>query len=94
MNDNNITRLAQTTIRLARPLLLGLIIAMVASSLAACSSNSSVSETASMSAQPTQETPVVTQASGSIYLYGEAHGMPRLWTRSMNCGLNIIITRA
>lgn len=73
MNDNNITRLAQATIRLARPLLLGLIIAMAASSLAACS-NSSVSETASMSVQPTQETPVVTQASGSIYLYGEAHG--------------------
>ncbi|NOU79949.1 hypothetical protein GC101_13815 [Paenibacillus sp. LMG 31459] len=73
MNDNNITRLAQATIRLARPVLLGLIIAMAASSLAACS-NSSVSETAGMSVQPTQETPVVTQASGSIYLYGEAHG--------------------
>lgn len=78
MNDNKLTRLAKTTIRLARPLLLGLIIAMVASSLAACSSNSSVSETASMSARPTQETPMVTQASGSIYLYGEAHGNAKI----------------
>ncbi|WP_342420525.1 hypothetical protein [Paenibacillus sp. FSL E2-0178] len=77
MNDNKFTCLTKVKKMLARPLLLGLIIAMAASSLAACS-NSSVSETASMSVQPTQETPVVTQASGSIYLYGEAHGNAKI----------------
>lgn len=77
MNGNKITCLAKTTIMQVRSLLLVLIVAMVASSLTACS-NSSVGETASMSAQPTQETPVVTQASGSIYLYGEAHGNDKI----------------
>jgi hypothetical protein len=78
MNDNTLTCLAKTTIMLVRPLLLVLIVVLVASSLAACRSNSSVDETASKSAQPTQETPGVTQASGSIYLYGEAHGNARI----------------
>jgi hypothetical protein len=72
MNDNKFTCLTKVKKMLARPLLLGLIIAMAASSLAACS-NSSAGRAAIEPAQP-QGTPVVTQASGSIYLYGEAHG--------------------
>lgn len=55
------------------PLLLVLVVALVAVSLAACS-NSSPDKTANPSARPTEETAVVTQASGSIYLYGETHG--------------------
>ncbi|KHL96283.1 hypothetical protein QW71_08295 [Paenibacillus sp. IHB B 3415] len=63
--------------RLVRSLLLVLIVAMVASSLAACS-NSSAGRAAIEPAPPTEETPVVTQASGSIYLYGEAHGNAKI----------------
>lgn len=54
------------------PLLLALIIA-----LAACN-NSSADKIASKSAQPTKEAPLVTQASGSIYLYGEVHGVAKI----------------
>ncbi|MEK3675030.1 hypothetical protein [Paenibacillus sp. FSL R10-2771] len=77
MNDNKFTCLTKVKKMLVRSLLVALIVAMVASSLAACN-NSTVGETASVSAQPTQETPMVTQASGSIYLYGEAHGNAKI----------------
>ncbi|WP_091065072.1 hypothetical protein [Paenibacillus sp. NFR01] len=50
------------------PWLLALIVTLIAGSLAACSNS------AGEHAQPTKETPVVTQASGRIYLYGEVHG--------------------
>lgn len=62
---------------LVHPLLLALIVVLVASSLTACS-NSSAGKTASKSAEPTIVTPVVAQASGSIYLYGEAHGVAKI----------------
>jgi hypothetical protein len=62
---------------LVHPLLLALIVALVAVSLAACS-NSSADKTTSKSTQPTKEVPVVTQAFGSIYLYGEAHSQAKI----------------
>lgn len=73
MDDNKLT--CQFKVRMMRlyPLLLVLVVALVAVSLAACS-NSSPDKTANPSARPTEETAVVTQASGSIYLYGETHG--------------------
>lgn len=73
MDDNKLT--CQFKVRMMRlyPLLLVLVVALVAVSLAACS-NSSPDKTANPSARPTEVTAVVTQASGSIYLYGETHG--------------------
>lgn len=72
MNDNKFTCLIKAKIMFVHPLLLALIIA-----LAACS-NSSADKIASKSAQPTKEAPLVTQASGSIYLYGEVHGVAKI----------------
>lgn len=59
--------LAKAKIRLTHSLLLILIIALVAGSLTACSNIS-----------PGKEPPVVAQASGSIYMYGEAHGNAKI----------------
>lgn len=77
MNDNNLPCLDKAKMILIRSLLLALIVALVAVSLVACS-NSSTDNTANKTVQPTQETSVVTQASGSIYLYGEAHGQAKI----------------
>lgn len=77
MNDHNLTFVAKAKMMLVHPLLFALIVALVAGSLVACS-NSSADKTASKSAQPTKDVPVVTQASGSIYLYGEAHGQAKI----------------
>lgn len=77
MNDKKLTCLAKAKIMLVHPFLLALIVALVAISLAACS-NSSVGKTESKSTQPTKDTRVVMQASGSIYLYGEVHGTPKI----------------
>lgn len=76
MNDNKLTYLDKVKI-LVHPLLLALTVVLVASSLAACS-NFSTDKTVSGPAQPDKETPVVTQTSGSVYLYGEAHGVVKI----------------
>ncbi|OMD35471.1 hypothetical protein BSO21_08915 [Paenibacillus odorifer] len=65
---------------LVYPLLLALIVILVVSSLTACD-NSTAGKTASKSAQPTKDVPVVAQASGSIYLYGEAHGVAKIFDK-------------
>ncbi|OME01943.1 hypothetical protein NST94_21740 [Paenibacillus sp. FSL H8-0282] len=77
MNDHNLTFVAKAKMMLVYPLLLALIVILVVSSLTACD-NSTAGKTASKSAQPTIVTPVVAQASGSIYLYGEAHGVAKI----------------
>ncbi|AWV35079.1 hypothetical protein [Paenibacillus odorifer] len=77
MNDYNLTFVAKAKMMLVQPLLLALIVILVVSSLTACD-NSTAGKTASKSAQPTKDVPVVTQASGSIYLYGEAHGVAKI----------------
>ncbi|OMD94671.1 hypothetical protein [Paenibacillus odorifer] len=77
MNDHNLTFVAKAKMMLVQPLLLTLIVILVVSSLTACD-NSTAGKTASKSAQPTIVTPVVAQASGSIYLYGEAHGVAKI----------------
>lgn len=77
MNDNKPTCPVNANIRMIYPLLLALILALAASSLTSCS-NSSAGTTVSESAQPTKETALVTQAPGSIYLYGEAHGVAQI----------------
>lgn len=69
--------IAKANIMSVHSLLLALIVALVAGSLAACSIISP-GKTASQSAEQTKETPVATQASGSIYLYGEAHGNAKI----------------
>ncbi|WP_187355518.1 hypothetical protein ['Paenibacillus yunnanensis' Narsing Rao et al. 2020] len=73
MNDNQSPSLTKAKILLAHPLLLALIVVLITGSLAACSNSS-----ADKFEQPPEETPVVTQASGSIYLYGEAHGVSKI----------------
>lgn len=77
MNDRNLIFVAKTKMMLVYPLLLALIVILVVSSLTACD-NSTAGKTASKSAQPTKDVPVVTQASGSIYLYGEVHGQAKI----------------
>ncbi|MEK4461928.1 hypothetical protein BK125_16735 [Paenibacillus odorifer] len=77
MNDHNLIFVAKAKMMLVYPLLLALIVIFVVSSLTACD-NSTAGKTASKSAQPTIVTPVVAQASGSIYLYGEAHGVAKI----------------
>ncbi|MEK3769538.1 hypothetical protein NSQ91_23135 [Paenibacillus sp. FSL R7-0048] len=77
MNDHNLIFVAKAKMMLVYPLLLALIVILVVSSLTACD-NSTAGKTASKSAQPTIVTPVVAQASGSIYLYGEAHGVAKI----------------
>lgn len=77
MKDNKLTCSVKAKMMLVQPLLLALIVVLVAGSLAACS-NSSSGNTASKAVQPTKETTVVTQASGSIYLYGEIHGVAKI----------------
>ncbi|WP_340033414.1 hypothetical protein [Paenibacillus sp. FSL H3-0302] len=77
MNDRNLIFVAKAKMMLVQPLLLTLIVILVVSSLTACD-NSTAGKTASKSAQPTIVTPVVAQASGSIYLYGEAHGVAKI----------------
>jgi hypothetical protein len=77
MNDHDLTFLAKAKMVLVRPLLLALIVALVAGSLTACS-KSPAGKTANKSAQPTKGTPMVTQVSGSIHLYGEAHGQAKI----------------
>ncbi|WP_312150408.1 hypothetical protein [Paenibacillus odorifer] len=77
MNDHNLTFVAKAKMMLVYPLLLALIVILVVSSLTACD-NSTAGKRASKSAQPTIVTPVVAQASGSIYLYGEAHGVAKI----------------
>ncbi|MEC0094339.1 hypothetical protein [Paenibacillus macquariensis] len=77
MNSHKLTCLAGAKILLVQPLLLALIVILVVSSLTACD-NSNAGKTAIKSAQPTIVTPVVAQASGSIYLYGEAHGVAKI----------------
>ncbi|MDH6429812.1 hypothetical protein BSK62_18915 [Paenibacillus odorifer] len=77
MNDHNLTFVAKAKMMLVYPLLLALIVILVVSSLTACD-NSTAGKTASKSAQPTIVAPVVAQASGSIYLYGEAHGVAKI----------------
>lgn len=69
--------IAKANIMSVHSLLLALIVALVAGSLAACSIISP-GKTASQSAEQTKETPAVTQAPGSIYLYGEAHGNAKI----------------
>ncbi|WNS42313.1 hypothetical protein [Paenibacillus sp. MMS20-IR301] len=64
-----------------RPLLYALILILVATSLTACSSNTPASKAAGQSTQPAKDTPVVTQATGRIYLYGEAHGNARIMNK-------------
>lgn len=59
------------------PLLLLLIIALAAGSLAACS-NSAEGKTPGKPLQPARATIVAAQASGNIYLYGEAHGVAEI----------------
>lgn len=81
--NNNLTCLFKAKMNLIRSLLLALIVAIVAVSLAACS-NSSQDNTASKTAQPTKEAPIVTQASGSIYLYGEAHGQAKIMDKEFD----------
>ncbi|WP_203457076.1 hypothetical protein [Paenibacillus tepidiphilus] len=77
MNDNHHPCLAKAKTLLAHPVLLILTIALVIGSLTACN-NSSADMPVNRSPQPTQDTPVVTPASGSIYLYGEAHGVDKI----------------
>lgn len=77
MNDNTHPFLFKSKMILVRSLLLALIVALVAVSLAACS-NSSKDNTANKTVEPTKGAPVVTQASGKIYLYGEAHGQAKI----------------
>lgn len=77
MNDRNLIFVAKAKMMLVYPLLLALIVILVVSSLTACD-NSTAGKTASKSAQPTKDVPVVAQASGSIYLYGEAHGVAKI----------------
>ncbi|WP_342410031.1 hypothetical protein [Paenibacillus sp. FSL R10-2778] len=77
MNDRNLIFVAKAKMMLVYPLLLALIVILVVSSLTACD-NSTAGKTASKSAQPTKDVPVVTQASGSIYLYGEVHGQAKI----------------
>ncbi|WP_342561387.1 hypothetical protein NST84_17140 [Paenibacillus sp. FSL R7-0345] len=62
---------------LLQPLLLLLIIVLAAGSLAGCS-NSAEGKTPSKPLQPARATIVAAQASGSIYLYGEAHGVAKI----------------
>ncbi len=62
---------------IVQTLRLALIVVFVASSLTACS-NSSAGKSASKSEHPTRVPPAVAQASGSIYLYGEAHGVAKI----------------
>lgn len=83
MNNNNLPCLVKTKMILIRSLLLALIVALLAVSLVACS-NSSKDNTASKTAQPTKEAPMVTQASGSIYLYGEAHGQAKIMDKEFD----------
>ncbi|WP_375103214.1 hypothetical protein ACDZ28_26435 [Paenibacillus sp. RS8] len=77
MKDHNLTSLAKAKLMLVYPLLLAMIVALVTGRLTACS-NSSAGKTASKSAQLTKEISMVTQVSGSIYLYGEAHGQAKI----------------
>lgn len=80
MNDHNLIFVAKAKMMLVYPLLLALIVILVVSSLTACD-NSTAGKTASKSAQPTKDVPVVAQASGSIYLYGEAHGVAKIFDK-------------
>ncbi|MEK4994300.1 MULTISPECIES: hypothetical protein [Paenibacillus] len=80
MNDRNLIFVAKAKMMLVYPLLLALIVILVVSSLTACD-NSTAGKTASKSAQPTKDVPVVAQASGSIYLYGEAHGVAKIFDK-------------
>lgn len=75
--NNNHPFLVKSKMILIRSLLLAVIVALVAVSLAACS-NSSTNITENKTVEPTKEAPVVTQASGKIYLYGEAHGQAKI----------------
>ncbi|WP_019909459.1 hypothetical protein [Paenibacillus sp. HW567] len=77
MIDNKLIRLGKAKKIVVYPLLLALIVAMMVSSLAACS-NSSTGEAIIKSTQPSKEALVATQASGRIYLYGEAHGVAKI----------------
>ncbi|WP_068784233.1 hypothetical protein [Paenibacillus phocaensis] len=77
MDNNELTCRSKAKTTGVSPWLLGLLIAFVAASLAACS-NSTSDNTANLPARPTEETAVVTQASGSIYLYGETHGNDKI----------------
>lgn len=80
MNDRNLIFVAKAKMMLVYPLLLALIVILVVSSLTACD-NSTAGKTASKSAQPTKDVPVVARASGSIYLYGEAHGVAKIFDK-------------
>lgn len=79
MNDNDNKRTCFTKVKkiVVCPLLIALSIVMMVSSLAACS-KSSAGETTIKSTPPAKESPVVTQASGKIYLYGESHGVAKI----------------
>lgn len=63
-----------------------LMVILLLSSLTACRSNFSGGEEASSTSQPakitgeatSEATPVVTRATGQIYLYGEAHGVAKI----------------
>lgn len=84
------TNSAKSRIRYVRYLQITLIVMLLVSSLTACSGDSSAgkeaasppAQTAGPSTQPAKatpvSTPVVTRATGQIYLYGEAHGVTKI----------------